>query len=89
MEDRVYEMVESLVRSCAPFFLASVALLLRFLVYLYAPYWRVRRVPGPPAKFPVGHVPFLAKHGPDILRAFAKNYGPIFRFHFGRQPVVW
>ncbi|RWW81010.1 hypothetical protein BHE74_00010622 [Ensete ventricosum] len=79
MEDRVYEMVESLVRSCAPFFLASVALLLGFLVYLYAPYWRVRRVPGPPATFPVGHVPFLAKHGPDILRAFAKNYGPIFR----------
>ncbi|XP_072959341.1 cytochrome P450 711A1-like [Typha angustifolia] len=68
--------------------LTSVALLLGFLVYFYMPYWKVRRVPGPPTSFLVGHLPLLAKYGPDVFRVLAKDYGSIFRFHMGRQPLI-
>ncbi|XP_010915293.3 cytochrome P450 711A1 isoform X1 [Elaeis guineensis] len=77
-----------LYRAWAPSLYTGVALLIGFLVYFYAPYWRVRKVPGPPATFLVGHLPSLAKYGPDVFRVFAKEYGPVFRFHMGRQPLV-
>ena len=60
--------------------LASCAVGVFFLLYFYAPHWAVRGVPGPPALPFVGHLPLLARHGPDVFGLLAKKYGPIFRW---------
>nr|KYP33298.1 Cytochrome P450 3A9 [Cajanus cajan] len=65
-----------------------MALIGGLLGYLYGPYWALRKVPGPPSLPLVGHLPLLAKYGPDLFSLLAKEYGPIYRFHMGRQPLI-
>ncbi|KAK3165189.1 hypothetical protein QOZ80_1AG0030060 [Eleusine coracana subsp. coracana] len=83
------QLLESFTLLVPAFFFTAAALAAgAFAVYFYIPSWRVRKVPGPLSLPLVGHLPLFARHGPALFLLLAKKYGPIYRFHMGRQPLV-
>ncbi|RZC51814.1 hypothetical protein C5167_020237 [Papaver somniferum] len=57
---------------------ASLASVFFTLMPLIAPYWPVRKVPGPPTIPLLGHIHLLSRYGPDVFSVLAKQYGPVF-----------
>ncbi|ERN15343.1 cytochrome P450 711A1 isoform X1 [Amborella trichopoda] len=84
-----YFSIRNLFERWVPLICTVIAIVVGIIyVYFSAPSWRVRAVPGHPTRWFLGHLHLLAKHGPGVFSVLAKEYGPIYRFHMGRQPLV-
>eukprot|EP01018_Ginkgo_biloba_P019346 Gb_36645 [translate_table: standard] len=70
--------------------IAVVLCIIGAAIYIYerVPTWKVNNIPSPPSSWLLGHLPLLAKHVPDVFIRLARQYGPIYRFNIGRQPLV-
>ncbi|KAH9308061.1 hypothetical protein KI387_035972, partial [Taxus chinensis] len=69
-------------------FLACIILVISVYIYERLPTWKLPNIPSPPETLLFGHLLLIAKHGPDVFVSLARKYGPIYRFNFGRQPLV-
>ncbi|KAG6552997.1 hypothetical protein Mapa_005334 [Marchantia paleacea] len=68
--------------------LGSLVFMVVIMVYYFYPTWKVRHIPVPPYTWFLGHIPLLTKHQALCWTMLAKDYGPMYRFHVGRQPMV-
>ncbi|MCO5603372.1 hypothetical protein L7F22_057522 [Adiantum nelumboides] len=60
-----------------------------YWLYMLWPVRLVRHIKCPPYWLPgLGHLPWLGKREAQIFQDMAVRYGPVYRFHFGRQPIV-
>ena len=60
-------------------FLICVAGLISVYVYARIPTWKLPNIPSPPESWLFGHLPLIAKDGPDVFISLARKYGPIYR----------
>ncbi|KAI5080104.1 hypothetical protein GOP47_0005583 [Adiantum capillus-veneris] len=67
----------------------AVMVVAMYWVYMLWPVRLVRHIKCPPYWLPgLGHLPLLGKKESQIFIDLAAQYGPVYRFHFGRQPIV-
>ncbi|KAI5055177.1 hypothetical protein GOP47_0030322 [Adiantum capillus-veneris] len=79
-----------LLQGWPPIATAMAVMLAFYWVYMMWPVRLVRHIKCPPYWLPgLGHLPLLTSdREARIFIDMARRYGPVYRFHFGRQPIV-